>query len=104
MSTKAPTAVSILDEILCTASAIGLVLVALLPGARGMSPVGWLPMWLVAMPALSWWALHGFALPYRRADADAGADGAALRGVRRALPQARRSARPARRRDARRAA
>jgi hypothetical protein len=101
MSTKAPTALSVLDECLFTAMGIGLVLVALLPGARGMSPVGWLPMWLVAMPALAWWGLHGFALPRRRAEVAAEV---AHRRLRRAQPQARRSSRAMRRIDTRQAA
>jgi len=46
----------------------GLVLVLLLPAARGHSDwLGWIPMWLVGMPAVAWWSLHRFALPMRRA-------------------------------------
>lgn len=42
----------------------GLALVVLLPMARGSSEwLGWLPMWLVAMPAMALWALHRFRLP-----------------------------------------
>lgn len=52
-----------LDEILAAVLGVGLVLVALIPAARGSAAVGWLPMWLVGMPAVAWWALHGFALP-----------------------------------------
>lgn len=91
---------SVLDEILCAALGAGLVLVALWPSARGMSAVGWLPMWLVGMPAVAWWALHGFALPRRASDA-ARARAAARR---QRLPQARRGQRPARRPEARRVA
>ena len=104
MSTQAHTALSVLDEILCTAVGVGLVIVALLPGARGMSPVGWVPMWLIAMPALAWWGLHGFALPRRGGEADVDVMQRASQ-VRRAQPQARRAVRiAARRQEARRAA
>lgn len=102
MSNEARSPLSVLDEILCTATAVGIVLVALLPGARGMSPIGWLPMWLVAMPALARWALHGFALP--RAGAAGVAASHRTSAARRAAPQARRSTRVARRGEARRAA
>ena len=53
-----------LDAALRYAIAIGAVLVVLLPAARGMHAViGWLPLWLLAMPLVAWWALHRFALP-----------------------------------------
>jgi len=43
---------------------IGSALVLLLPMARGHSEwLGWLPLWLVGMPAAAWWALLGFRLP-----------------------------------------
>lgn len=46
--------------------AIGALLVLVLPAARGASAwFGALPMWLVAMPLVSWWALHRFRLPHR---------------------------------------
>ena len=46
------------------ALALGLFAVLLLPAGRGYSQaLGWLPLWLVAMPLSAWWALHGFALP-----------------------------------------
>jgi hypothetical protein len=101
MPTEARALPTVLDEMLCTATAVGAVLVALLPAARGMSPIGWLPMWLVAMPALAWWGLHGFVLPRRRVET---AVGVVPRTARRAQPQARRSARATRRIDTRRAA
>ena len=42
----------------------GLLAVLLLPAARGSSAwLGWLPLWLLLMPASAWWALHRFALP-----------------------------------------
>lgn len=63
----------------------GLALVLVWPAARGDSQwLGWLPMWLVGMPLLAWWALYRFRLP------------AALRarqGARRRGPQARRRGR-----------
>ena len=44
--------------------AIGTLLVLVLPAARGDSPwFGALPLWLLAMPLVSWWALHRFRLP-----------------------------------------
>ena len=95
MSTEDRAPLSALDEILCTALAIGVVLVALWPAARGMSAIGWLPMWLIAMPALARWALHGFALPRRATAAVEGARNAS--SMRRMQPQARRATRPARR-------
>ncbi|MBO9718255.1 MAG: hypothetical protein J7507_16005 [Pseudoxanthomonas sp.] len=43
---------------------LGLLAVALVPALRGSSAwLGWWPMWLVAMPAVAWWALHRFRLP-----------------------------------------
>jgi hypothetical protein len=55
-----------IDGVLRYALAIGLTLVLLLPGARGFSQtVGWLPMWLLAMPAVALWARRGFPLPKR---------------------------------------
>ncbi|GAB1594715.1 hypothetical protein [Lysobacter claricitrinus] len=101
MSTEARAPLSLLDEVLCTALAIGAVLVTLLPAARGMSAFGWLPMWLVGMPAVAWWGLHGFALPRRAAELEPVSISSTSRRTR---PQARRRARPARRTEARRAA
>ncbi|HEU4774847.1 MAG TPA: hypothetical protein VFS82_10080, partial [Lysobacter sp.] len=54
------------------AVAIGAVLVALLPDARGSSElIGWLPLWLLGMPLVAWWAVHRFSrddrVPRRRA-------------------------------------
>ncbi|UWX04839.1 hypothetical protein H1235_16285 [Pseudoxanthomonas sp. NC8] len=44
--------------------ALGLLAVLLVPALRGSSALlGWWPMWLVAMPAVAWWALHRFRLP-----------------------------------------
>jgi hypothetical protein len=48
----------------------GLALVLLLPAARGHSEwLGWLPMWLVGMPAIALWSLHRFRLPAGNATA-----------------------------------
>ena len=43
---------------------LGAALVLALPAARGYSQwLGWLPLWLLGMPAMAWWALHRFRLP-----------------------------------------
>jgi hypothetical protein len=43
----------------------GIALVLVIPAARGQSHwLGALPLWLVAMPAASLWALHRFPLPW----------------------------------------
>ncbi|MDA5342311.1 hypothetical protein [Stenotrophomonas maltophilia] len=42
----------------------GVALVLVWPAARGSSAwLGWLPMWLVGMPLVAWWALLRFPLP-----------------------------------------
>jgi len=84
-----------IDDVLRYALAIGGVLLLLLPAARGFSQtLGWLPLWLLAMPAVALWALRGFPLPRR-----AGTSGTmAPMRRRRPAPQARRRAHsPARR-------
>ena len=79
-----------LEDALRYAIAIGVVLVLLLPAARGFSEtLGWLPLWLLAMPAVALWALRGFPLP-RRATPGALAMPARRR---RTSPQARRRSR-----------
>ena len=81
-----------LEAVLRYAIAIGLVLVLLLPAARGShAALGWLPLWLLAMPVSAWWALHRFALP---AWSPTHACGTTLRT--RVALQARRRVRPAR--------
>jgi hypothetical protein len=61
--------VLLLEDLPRYALAIGAALVLLVPAARGFSPtVGWLPLWLLAMPAAAWWALRGFRLPKRAAE------------------------------------
>jgi hypothetical protein len=82
-----------LEGALRYALAIGATLVLLLPGARGFSDVvGWLPLWLLAMPAVALWALRGFPLPR-----GAGTAAAAERRRRRGPQARRRSRRPVQR-------
>lgn len=60
-------ATALLDEAVRIALAAGTLLVLLIPPARGMhEALGWLPLWLVGMPAAAWWAL-------RRGNGEAGA-------------------------------
>lgn len=55
-----------LERGLRTLLVTGLALVLLLPAARGHSEwLGWMPLWLVGMPAMAWWSLHRFRLPSR---------------------------------------
>lgn len=59
----------VLESLLRHAVAIGAAIVVLLPAARGFSPTfGWMPLWLLVMPACAWWALHRFRLPAREVD------------------------------------
>lgn len=82
-----------LEQALHYVIAIGAVLVSLLPAARGMhAAIGWLPLWLLAMPLVALWALHRFRLPR-----GAGAGRRDGHRVRRNAPQARRRARMPRR-------
>ena len=37
---------------------IGVVAAVLLPAARGNTPIGFVPMWLIAMPASALWMLR----------------------------------------------
>lgn len=54
----------VLDRLLRRLVGWGLLAVVLLPAARGSTAwLGWMPLWLVAMPLSAWWALHRFALP-----------------------------------------
>ena len=67
------------------AALAGLALVLVWPAARGNSQwLGWLPLWLVGMPLLAWWALYRFRLPVALR---------ARQGTRRRGPQARRRGR-----------
>lgn len=53
-----------LERVLRRIVLTGVALVLALPIARGDSVwLGALPLWLVGMPLVSWWALHRFALP-----------------------------------------
>lgn len=72
-----------LDRVLRRLLLTGLALVVLVPLARASTDwLGWLPLWLVGMPAVAWWALHRFRLP---------AGGRLPRAIRRRrTPQARR--------------
>lgn len=77
-----------LDRVLRRAVLAGLALVLLVPLARASTDwLGWLPLWLVGMPAAAWWALNRFRLPA----------GVRLTGAtrRRRSPQARRVRAPA---------
>lgn len=92
---------TVIDEILCSALVAGSLLVLLVPAARGMAMIGWLPMWLVGMPAVAWWAARGFAVPdavrmHRQP--------VRIAHARRVQPQARRSSRAVRKSDGQRAA
>lgn len=90
-----------LDALLRHVIAIGAVLVLLLPAARGShDAMGWLPLWLLAMPLAAWWALHRFSLP--RWSTSAAPTAIARRRI--AAPQARRRIRAPRPRSLPRAA
>ena len=55
-----------LERSLRVVLALGVALVLLLPMARSHSDwLGWVPMWLVGMPAVALWSLHRFRLPVR---------------------------------------
>lgn len=46
------------------AALAGLAMVLVWPAARGHSQwLGWLPLWLLGMPLVSWWAVLRFPLP-----------------------------------------
>jgi len=82
-----------LERILRSVVITGLALVLLLPAARGQSDwLGWMPLWLVGMPAVAWWSLHRFRLPGRQS---ASGDAAHHGRRRRAGAQARRRMMPA---------
>jgi hypothetical protein len=53
-----------LERVLRRVVLLGVLAVMVVPAARGSSALlGWLPLWLLAMPLSAWWALHRFALP-----------------------------------------
>jgi len=46
------------------AALAGLALVLVWPAARGSTEwLGWLPLWLVGMPLVAWWAVLRFPVP-----------------------------------------
>jgi hypothetical protein len=72
----------------------GALLVLCLPAAREANVwLGAWPLWLLGMPAASWWALHRFPLP--RWQAATPRHAAVGRRRRQGTAQARRRARPA---------
>lgn len=74
-----------LDRVLRRAVVLGALAVLLIPAARGHNDwLGWMPLWLVGMPLMAWWALHRFPLPARPARRSR------LQARRRSGPQARR--------------
>src|SRR5262245_28410684 len=90
-------AIPSLEDLLRHAVAIGAVLVLLLPAARGTSDtLGWLPMWLLAMPLAAWWALRRLRAPLsmsaRKAPTASRRRRNEAQARRRALPAARRAA------------
>ena len=81
-----------LDAVLRHALAVAVVVLALVPAARGHhEALGWLPLWLLGMPAVALWALRGCPMPVARNVAPARV--AVPTRARRAGPQARRRAR-----------
>lgn len=53
--------------VLREASLWGLLVVLLVPAARGHHDwLGWWPLWLAGMPALAWWTAAGLVLPVRQ--------------------------------------
>ena len=58
--------IALVDRLLRRLVLTGLALVLLVPLARANTDaLGWLPLWLVGMPAVAWWALHRFRMPGR---------------------------------------
>lgn len=52
----------LLDTVLRHAIALGVVVLLLVPAARGdHAQLGWLPLWLLVMPLVAWGSLHWFA-------------------------------------------
>ena len=53
-----------LEQFVRVAMLLAVALVMLLPAARAYSPMlGWVPLWLLGMPAVAWWSLYRFRLP-----------------------------------------
>ena len=81
-----------LDAVLRHGLAVAVVVLVLVPAARGHhEALGWLPMWLLGMPAVALWALRGCPVLVARNAAPARV--AAPPRARRSGPQARRRAR-----------
>jgi len=53
-----------LEQALRSVMLAAVSLVMLMPAARGYGPLGWTPVWLLGLPAVAWWALHRFRLPW----------------------------------------
>lgn len=67
-SRSAPVVDPRLDSALKQAVLIGIIAVLAIPAARGYNAwLGWMPLWLLGMPLVAWWALHRFRLPHRPA-------------------------------------
>ena len=62
--TPAPAPDSRLEQALRSAMLAAVSLVVLMPAARGYGPLGWTPIWLLGLPAVAWWSLHRFRLPW----------------------------------------
>lgn len=55
MSQVHPSSVSVVEQALLGAAALGLIALLSLPAARGVSDTfGWLPFWLLALPLSAW--------------------------------------------------
>ena len=81
-----------LDAALRHGLAVAVVVLVLVPAARGHhEALGWLPMWLLGMPAVALWVLRGCPVPTARPAAPARVTVPAR--ARRSGPQARRRAR-----------
>ncbi len=88
----APVPDPLLERFVQAVMLLALALVMLLPDARAYSPLlGWVPLWLLGMPAVAWWSLYRFRLPVRDVPHDAPA------GIRRS--SRRRASDKVRRRD-----
>jgi len=60
----APVPDPLLERFVQAVMLLALALVMLLPDARAYSPLlGWVPLWLLGMPAVAWWSLYRFRLP-----------------------------------------
>jgi hypothetical protein len=63
--TSAPAPDPRLEQALRSLMLVAVSLVVLMPAARGYSQwLGWTPLWLLGLPAVAWWSLHRFRLPW----------------------------------------